>query len=119
MNISIRRVYDPAQKDEGKRILVDRLWPRGISKEAAHIDLWLKEVAPSTELRKWFSHDPEKWEEFKKRYSLELAGNPAMAELRDLAKKGPICLLYGARDHDHNQAIVLADTLRQQAGIDI
>ncbi|MGB3027168.1 DUF488 domain-containing protein [Paradevosia shaoguanensis] len=112
--ISIKRVYEPASPSDGTRILVDRLWPRGLSKEKAHYDLWLKDVAPSTELREWFGHQPDRWPEFQKRYSAELSHNPAMAELRDLATKGHVTLLYGAHDEEHNQAVVLADVLKSR-----
>jgi uncharacterized protein YeaO (DUF488 family) len=111
--VRIKRVYEPAAAADGKRILVDRLWPRGISKAAAGIDLWLKEVGPSTELRKWFGHEPARWEEFRSRYNAELADNPAFTELGEQLTAGPITLLYGARDEAHNQAVVLADRLRK------
>ncbi|GAB1412033.1 DUF488 domain-containing protein [Candidatus Desulfobacillus denitrificans] len=93
------------------RILVDRLWPRGLSKAQAAIDHWLKEVAPSNELRQWFGHDPEKWPEFRKRYRAELKDNPALAELRDLSRKGTVTLVYSAKDELHNQAVVLRQVL--------
>jgi uncharacterized protein YeaO (DUF488 family) len=107
--VSIKRVYEPADRHDGFRVLVDRLWPRGLSKTSAVIDLWFKEAAPSTALRKWFDHDPEKWEEFKKRYLTELkAKQSGIKELRDLEKReGHITLLYGARDEKFNQAVVL------------
>ena len=103
----MKRAYDPPARTDGKRILIDRLWPRGVSKARARIDLWLKDVAPSTELRKWFGHDPEKWSEFRKRYRAELKGNPALAELKVLARQGSITLVYSARDELHNDAVVL------------
>ena len=110
--ITIKRVYEPTSPDDGYRVLVDRLWPRGLSKENAHIDEWLKEVAPTNELRKWFNHDPAKWEEFRTRYQKELAANPAADELVTLVKKHPhLTLLYGAHDTEHNQAVVLKDFL--------
>ena len=109
--IKLKRVYAEPSKSDGKRILVDRLWPRGLSKEKAQVDLWLKEVAPSNELRKWFSHDPEKWPEFKKRYRAELKQNPeAFAELKAAAKNNTT-LLYGARDTEHNEAVILQQLL--------
>ena len=111
MSVRIKRVYDEPAADDGERILVDRLWPRGVSKAEAHIDLWLKEVAPSADLRRWFGHKPERWAEFQKRYLAELAGNPALEELRRLARGKPTTLLYGAKDEIHNQARVLADRL--------
>ena len=107
MTVALKRAYDPPARTDGKRILIDRLWPRGVSKAKAGIDLWLRDVAPSTELRKWFGHDPEKWPEFRKRYRAELKGNPALAELKALARKGRITLVYAAKDELHNDAVVL------------
>lgn len=112
MKLAIKRVYEPPAAGDGHRILVDRLWPRGLSKEKAHVDLWLREVAPSTTLRRWFGHDPEKWDEFQRRYREELAANgEAVASLRKAIGKGPATLLYGAHDEQHNQAVVLRDLL--------
>jgi uncharacterized protein YeaO (DUF488 family) len=111
--IRIKRVYLPLEKSDGQRVLVDRLWPRGLSKDAAHLTLWLKEAGPSTELRKWFGHDPARWDEFRSRYLQELKDNPAMATLRELAEKGDLTLLYSAHDEAHNQAVVLADFLEK------
>src|ERR1700721_2043152 len=108
MNLRTKRVYDQPGDDDGRRILVDRLWPRGLSKEKARVDLWLKEVAPSTELRKWFGHDPGKWPEFKARYKAELKHNTAQLPLLKRAVvRGPATLLYGAKDTEHNEAVVL------------
>ena len=108
MNIKIKRVYEKSDKEDGKRILVDRLWPRGLTKEKASVDLWLKEIAPSTELRKWFDHDPKKWEEFQQRYLRELKKNSEPVQtLKQELKKGKVTLLYGAKDEEHNEAIVL------------
>lgn len=108
-HIQVRRVYDPPEADDGARVLVDRLWPRGISKERAHLDLWLKDIAPSTALREWFNHDPAKWSVFGERYQAELSANPvAVAQIMALIKQGPVTLLYGARDTEHNEAVVLA-----------
>ncbi len=110
MKIKIKRVYEKPGKEDGKRILVDRLWPRGLTKEKAGIDLWLKEIAPSTELRKWFGHDPEKWKEFKKRYSDELNKNEEQVSLlKEQLKKGSVTLVYGAKDKEYNEAIVLKE----------
>lgn len=110
--IRIKRAYDPASAEDGFRILVDRLWPRGLTKEKAAVDLWLKEIAPSTELRKWFDHDATKWEQFKSKYSKELSENPANLEIiRDHLKKQSITLLYAARDTAHNEAILLQEIL--------
>lgn len=118
--VPIKRAYDPPARNDGKRVLVDRLWPRGLSREAAALDLWLKEIAPSTELRKWFGHDPDRWEEFQRRYETELedAAAPAVEQLLDLLKDGPVTLVYGARDTQHNDAVVLADFLRRRSRTD-
>lgn len=111
--IKLKRVYDPASRTDGTRILVDRLWPRGLSKENAAIDHWCKELAPSTALRQWFGHEPERWEEFRKRYKAELAQQPeTLAELRGFARKGPITLLFAAHDELRNNAVVVHELLR-------
>jgi uncharacterized protein YeaO (DUF488 family) len=108
-------VYDLAAKADGYRILIDRLWPRGLSKEKAQVDKWLKEVAPSTELRKWFNHDPEKWEAFREKYHKELTGSAAFAELLDdIRQHKSLTLLYGARDEQHNDAVALDQFLREE-----
>lgn len=101
MKVLLKRAYEPPAASDGKRILVDRLWPRGVAKAKAKIDLWLKDVAPSTELRKWFGHDPGRWIEFRKRYRAELRNSPALAELKSLARKSRITLIYAARDEVH------------------
>ncbi|UBH22616.1 DUF488 domain-containing protein [Macrococcus armenti] len=106
----LARIYDKHIPD-GKRVLVDRVWPRGISKEDAKLDEWLKDVAPSTELRKWFNHDPDKFSEFKKKYREELRNNEAVQALKDM--KGTVVLLYGAKDEVHNHAIVLKEFLEE------
>lgn len=112
MNLKIKRVYEEPAKDDGTRILVDRLWPRGLSKEKASVDLWMKEIAPSTTLRKWFGHEPDKWPEFKKRYKAELKKNDEqVASLKKEIRKGPASLLYGAKDQEHNEAVVLLELL--------
>lgn len=111
MPVKIKRIYEPAASEDGQRILVDRLWPRGVAKAEAHIDLWLKDVAPSADLRRWFGHKPERWAEFQKRYLAELKDNPAFEDLRRLVRGKPTTLLYGAKDETHNQARVLADRL--------
>ncbi|HEY5347465.1 MAG TPA: DUF488 domain-containing protein [Rhizomicrobium sp.] len=113
MALRIKRIYQPAAKTDGMRVLVDRLWPRGISKARAKIDLWQKEAAPSAALRRWFGHKPERWSEFRRRYRAELAHNPAAKELRKLVKGNSATLLYGAHDEEHNQAVVLAAWLRR------
>jgi uncharacterized protein YeaO (DUF488 family) len=103
--LDLKRVYEPAAHSDGKRVLVERLWPRGISKSKAAIDVWLKEISPSPELRKWFAHDPAKWNEFKKRYRAELRVNrDAVEQLRKLIKDGPVTLVYAARDEQQNSA---------------
>ena len=108
--MKIKRVYDKPDKDDGLRILVDRLWPRGLTKEKACIDLWLKDIAPSTELRKWFGHDPAKWDEFRKRYREELEMNKAQTSLlTETLKKWEVTLVYGSRDEEHNEALVLKE----------
>ncbi|MEO9210063.1 MAG: DUF488 domain-containing protein [Ginsengibacter sp.] len=112
MEIKIKRVYEPAEKEDGYRILVDRLWPRGLTKEKVAADLWLKEIAPSTELRKWFNHEPEKWEGFQKKYSTELSQNKeAVATLLSKIKEGTVTILFGAKDEEHNEAKVLLNYL--------
>ena len=111
---NIKRAYEPASPEDGYRVLVDRLWPRGVSKERAAIDLWLKEIAPSAELRKWFDHDPAKWTEFKKRYRAELKKLDEPVDLlKKEAKRGTVTLVYGARDEAHNHALVLRDYLQR------
>ena len=112
--LTIKRAYEPADKTDGMRILVDRLWPRGVSKKDAHIDLWLKEVAPSVSLRKWFGHDPEKWDEFRRKYTHELKYNPALDELKDtIEKHGNTTLIYAAHDVEHNHAVLLMHYLEE------
>ena len=112
--IQLKRIYDDYKQTDGARVLVDRLWPRGVSKEKAHLDLWLKEIAPSDDLRKWFHHDTEKWQEFQKRYIQELQSKIELLEqLKKLHKKQKILtLLYGAKDTKHNQAVVIAGLLK-------
>ncbi len=119
MSIALKRAYEaPASKD-GRRILVDRVWPRGVSKEELHLDGWYRDIAPSTQLRKWFGHDPERWAEFQKRYQAELrkAGmRESLEELASMAKRGKVTLVYGAHDEEHNQAVVLRDYLKKLTG---
>jgi uncharacterized protein YeaO (DUF488 family) len=109
-SVTVKRAYEPAARSDGTRILVDRLWPRGISKRKAALDGWCKEVAPSSALRKWFGHKPERFKDFAKRYRAELKGNPALEDLRTI--KGKVTLVYGARDPRINHAIVLAKVLK-------
>ena len=112
MHIKIKRVYLQPSEEDGMRILVDRLWPRGLTKEKASVDLWLKEIAPSTELRKWFGHDPDKWKEFQTRYRTELRQNTEQVSLlKQEAAKGVITLLFGAKDEEHNEAVILQKLL--------
>lgn len=114
MTIRLKRAYDPPDPEDGFRILVDRLWPRGVARDAARIDLWLKDIAPSKELRKWFGHDPAKWLGFKQRYFAELDGNPqAVEELRLRVRHGKVTFVYAARDHEHNDAVALLEYIRQ------
>ena len=111
--VRVKRVYDPKAPGDGLRVLVDRLWPRGMTHEEAAIDLWLKDVAPSAELRHWFGHDPGRWPEFQERYRAELASNKALDELRAaLARSEPVTLLFGAKDTEHNNAVALQAFLR-------
>ncbi len=108
--VRIKRAYEPADDGDGYRVLVDRLWARGVSKEKAHLDAWMKEIAPSTELRRWFGHDPARWDEFQRRYRAELAEperRQLVEALAERATHGPVTLIYGARDTAHNEAVVL------------
>ena len=110
--ILVKRVYEPAVKSDGFRLLVDRLWPRGLSKENAHIDLWLRDIGPSTALRKWFNHDPARWAEFQRRYDAELKEKAThLATIKEHAKTKPVTLLYSAKDEQHNQAVALRSFL--------
>lgn len=115
--IHLRRAYDPPGRSEGRRVLVDRVWPRGVTKEELGLDEWLKEIAPSTELRRWFGHDPAKWETFRERYFRELDALPdAVARLVALCRQGTVTLIFGARDEDHNNAAALRDYALRQLG---
>lgn len=110
--VGIKRVYDPPTTADGYRVLVDRLWPRGLTKAAASVDEWLKEVGPSNDLRRWFGHDPGKFEVFAARYRSELSGSDALAQLQARAREHPVLtLVYSAKDTEHNQAVVLRDVL--------
>ena len=111
----IKRAYEPPARSDGRRILVDRLWPRGLSKEKAAIDEWMKEIAPSTQLRRWFAHDPEKWPEFQRRYKRELRARlDLVGEIARGAARGCVTLVYSARDEAHNDAVVLAAVVRSR-----
>ena len=111
-DIRLKRAYQPAAADDGTRILVDRLWPRGLKKSDAAIDRWLKDIAPSTALRKWFAHDPARWPEFRRRYAAEIRRHPdQLAELHAIARKGPVTLIFSARDELRNDAVVLRNVL--------
>lgn len=115
-NIRLRRIYDEPEDGEGTRVLVDRVWPRGVSKDEAELDYWFKGLAPSTELRKWFGHDPKLWAAFKQKYRKELGEDDKrekLEELFELAASGPVTLLFGARDTTHNQAVVLRELLEE------
>ena len=119
LKIAIKRAYEPAAKSDGRRILVDRLWPRGVKRESAAIDEWMKDVAPSTALRRWFAHDPERWKEFIRRYRKELASptaEAAMERLRKLASDRKVTLVYAAADSEHNNAVALRTLLGTSAG---
>jgi uncharacterized protein YeaO (DUF488 family) len=112
--LKLKRVYEKPSKDDGFRILVERLWPRGLSKDRAAVDLWLKEVAPSPELRKWFAHDPAKWEEFRRRYGKELEMKSTEIDLLlDKSREGTVTLVYAAHDEEHNSALLLKQHLEQ------
>jgi uncharacterized protein YeaO (DUF488 family) len=114
-DVRIKRVYDDPDAGDGYRVLIDRLWPRGISKEHARLDEWARELAPSDELRKWFGHVPERFPEFRDRYRQELAAQAhAVDELRRRSQDGPLTLVYGARDREHNDAVVLAELIRER-----
>jgi uncharacterized protein YeaO (DUF488 family) len=114
-NVKLKRAYEPPAADDGTRILVDRLWPRGVTKKRARIDQWMKDIAPSTELRKWFSHDPARWDEFRRRYAKEVHRNAALLDqLRSLARHGPITLVYSAHDEKHNDAVELRELILRQ-----
>lgn len=114
--IRLKRAYDPPAKQDGVRVLVDRVWPRGVSRENAALDRWMKEVAPSTELRKWFKHDPGKWEEFRKRYAEELADQgEVIAFLKETSRRGTLTLVYAAKDPEHNNAAALKRYLERRA----
>ena len=114
--LKLKRAYDPAAEADGTRILVERLWPRGLSKAKVHVDMWLKDVAPSTELRKWFGHDPAKWPQFRRRYFLELDARPeAWQPILSNARRGLVTLIYSSHDTEHNNAVALQEYLRARA----
>jgi uncharacterized protein YeaO (DUF488 family) len=117
ISIKVKRVYEAPVSGDGRRILIDRLWPRGLSKAGAKVDLWMKEISPSTELRQWYQHGPEKWPEFKKRYHAELDANPsAVDELLALARRGELTLLFGSREERLNNAFALKEYLESKTG---
>jgi uncharacterized protein YeaO (DUF488 family) len=114
LSVALKRAYDEPSASDGARVLVERLWPRGISRERAHIDIWLKDVAPSTELRKWFNHDAQKFQEFRRRYEIELKSEiaqEALTKLREIAKQGQLTLIFAARDPSLSNAVILQDLL--------
>jgi uncharacterized protein YeaO (DUF488 family) len=116
MAVRLKRAYEPAERSDGYRVLIDRIWPRGVSKEQARLDEWARELAPSSELRRWFGHDPAKFEEFRRRYRDELAAQEEkLRELRGRARNGTLTLVYSARDTEHNDAVVLAELLRRRS----
>ncbi len=114
--VGLKRIYEKSGITDGKRVLVDRLWPRGVKKSTANVDLWLKDVAPSDELRQWFSHDPSKWKEFKAKYKRELDGSKAFADLADMVRTSDVTILYAAKDTEHNNAVALAEFLEAKDG---
>jgi uncharacterized protein YeaO (DUF488 family) len=114
VDVRLKRVYEPAKRSDGYRVLIDRLWPRGVSRERAALDAWDQELAPSTELRTWFGHDPSRFEEFRRRYVDELRGQrPRLTDLRRRARDGTLTLVFSARDTEHNDAVVLAEVVRR------
>jgi uncharacterized protein YeaO (DUF488 family) len=116
LRVALKRVYDEPAPDDGTRVLVERLWPRGFTRERARVDIWLKEIAPSRELRRWYGHDPQKFAEFRRRYEAELAsetGQAALKKLRELAEKGPVTLVFAARDEEHSSTAIVRDLLMQ------
>jgi len=116
VDLRVKRIYEDASPEDGARVLVDRLWPRGVSKERAALDLWLRDIGPSDALRKWFGHEPERWAAFVERYTIELDGNRELVgELETLVRAGRVTLLYSARDERHNQAVALAMYLKERA----
>jgi uncharacterized protein YeaO (DUF488 family) len=111
-NVKLKRAYDPPASGDGKRVLIDRLWPRGLSKEKAALDQWIKDIAPSAELRKWFGHDPARWDEFRRRYAAEVHQHSDLLEkLRSLARTGTLTLVYSAHDEEHNNAMELRELI--------
>jgi uncharacterized protein YeaO (DUF488 family) len=118
-HLRLKRVYEPAAREDGVRVLIDRLWPRGLTKDKAAIDHWMKEIAPSSELRKWFGHDPDRWAEFRNRYMEELRQHTGLLDqIQNLAKKGTVTLLFGAHDEEHNDAVVLQEVLVKGIHVD-
>ncbi len=115
MQVNLKRVYETASRDDGVRILVDRLWPRGLSKDRAKIDLWLRDVAPSNDLRSWFKHEPEKWDEFRRRYFMELTNNAAAQSVLEEVSRSKVTLLFAARDEERNNAVALREYLVQSS----
>lgn len=110
--VKIKRIYEPPSRSDGKRVYVDRLWPRGLRKEQAHFDEWIRDISPSDELRKWFGHDPSKWQEFRSRYKAEMKTRKDFIEkLRDYSEKGTVTLLYSAKDEEHNNALVIKEVI--------
>lgn len=116
LDVGLKRVYEPPEDSDGLRVLVERLWPRGLTREKARVDLWLKDLAPSTELRRWFSHDPDRWDEFRRRYHAELDARPgALAGLRERLEEGRVTLVFASRDTEHNNSVALLEYLSERA----
>lgn len=114
MLVGVKRIYDKASITDGKRVFVDRLWPRGVKKSTANVDVWMKEIAPSNELRLWFDHDPKKWESFKAKYMKELEGNKRSEDIMAMIEKNDVTLLYAAKDTEHNNAVVLSEFIKSR-----
>jgi uncharacterized protein YeaO (DUF488 family) len=115
-NVHLKRAYEAAAPADGRRVLVDRLWPRGVTKAKAAIDVWMKEIAPSADLRKWFGHDPARWDEFRRRYAGQIREHPDLLdELRSAARAGPLTLVYAAHDEAHNDAVVLREVILEES----
>ena len=115
--IKLKRAYEPASRDDGHCFLVERLWPRGVAKASLHLDLWLKDVAPSTELRQWFGHDSKKWDEFQRRYRAELDRDPEVCKpILEAARRGTVTLIYSSHDSEHNNAVALRDYIATKLG---
>jgi uncharacterized protein YeaO (DUF488 family) len=118
VDVRVKRIYDPPATDDGYRVLIDHIWPRGVSRGRARLDTWARELAPSGDLRRWFAHDPAKFAEFRARYRDELTGSEVLRDLAGRAQTRPLTILYAARDQEHNNAVVVAELLRESASLD-